>query len=136
MAEQVVTFGSVGLTLTGTLTTPESVSPAPAVMMLSGSGQSDRDDTVSRLPINLFPQLAGPLGEIGFVTFRYDKRGVGASEGDYLKPVSVFAISAPCHRSVCSPDLAEPASSTTPAIDAAPAASRIAISAPSLCPRT
>lgn len=83
MSEQAVTFDSAGVTLAGTLTVPDGVSLAPALLLLPGSGQTDRDDNVKRLPINLFPQIARAVAESGFVTFRYDKRGVGTSAGDY-----------------------------------------------------
>lgn len=55
MTEQPVSFGSAGLTLAGTLTLPGGASRVPAVLMLAGSGQADRDDNTKRLPINLFP---------------------------------------------------------------------------------
>ena len=83
MTVQAVSFGSAGLTLAGTLTLPDGVSRAPAVLMLAGSGQADRDDNTNKLPINVFPQLARAMLEIGFATLRYDKRGVGGSGGDY-----------------------------------------------------
>jgi hypothetical protein len=86
MTEQAVTFDSAGLKLAGTLTVPDGVQTAPALLFLPGSGQADRDDNVKRLPIDLFPPIAQAVGEIGFVTFRYDKRGVGASAGDYWTP--------------------------------------------------
>ncbi len=86
--EHEVTFTSDGLTLAGTLTVPRAASslpeaPAPVVLMLPGSGQTDRNDSAKQLPINLFPQLVVPLVARGFATFSYDKRGVGASEGDF-----------------------------------------------------
>lgn len=85
--EEAVTFTSGALVLSGTLTTPSAdanvPSPSPAVMLLPGSGRTDRDDNVKALAINLFPQLVAELSTIGFATFRYDKRGIGSSEGDY-----------------------------------------------------
>jgi len=81
--EKPVTFTSEGLALSGTLTLPGTASPAPTVLMLPGSGQTDRDDNAKSLKINLFPQLVPTLTAHGFATFRYDKRGVGSSEGDY-----------------------------------------------------
>jgi pimeloyl-ACP methyl ester carboxylesterase len=81
--EQAVTFTSAGAALSGTLTTPGPDGPSPAVMLLPGSGRTDRDDNVKVLAINLFPELAAELSAIGFATFRYDKRGIGSSEGDY-----------------------------------------------------
>ena len=53
--------------------------------MLPGSGVTDRDDNAKQLAINLFPTLASAIGELGLATLRYDKRGVGASEGDYWR---------------------------------------------------
>jgi pimeloyl-ACP methyl ester carboxylesterase len=89
LQEEAVTFASGGVALSGTLTTPGPDGPStaggpyPAVMMLPGSGRTDRDDNVKIMAINLFPQLAAELSTLGFATFRYDKRGVGSSEGDY-----------------------------------------------------
>lgn len=80
---EAVIFTSEGVALSGTFTVPQAVGRAPAVLMLPGSGQTDRDDNAKRLAINAFRPLARVLGERGFATFRYDKRGVGASEGDY-----------------------------------------------------
>jgi hypothetical protein len=52
--------------------------------MLPGSGQTDRDDNAKALAIDVFPQLSTAVERQGLATFRYDKRGVGASEGDYF----------------------------------------------------
>lgn len=54
------------------------------VLFLAGSGRTDRDDNAGRLKIDLFPPLVDAFTQIGFATFRYDKRGVGASQGDFL----------------------------------------------------
>ena len=51
----------------------------PAVVLIAGSGLTDRDETVAGIPI--FGQLARGLVEAGFVVVRYDKRGVGQSGG-------------------------------------------------------
>jgi uncharacterized protein len=81
--EQAVTFMSEGAKLSGTLTVPRSETPVPVILMLPGSGRTDRDDNAKWIAIDLFPRLIPVLTEGGFATFRYDKRGVGASEGDY-----------------------------------------------------
>jgi hypothetical protein len=78
-----VQFRSDGLTLAGTLAVPESDDPAAVVLLLPGSGQTDRNDNAKTLAIDAFPPLAAALASNGFATFGYDKRGVGASEGDY-----------------------------------------------------
>lgn len=78
-----VTFASAGVLLSGTLSLPETDAPAAVVVMLAGSGETDRDGNAKQLAINLFPPIAETLTAKGFATFCYDKRGVGASEGDY-----------------------------------------------------
>jgi len=80
-----VRFRSGGLSLAGTFAAPGSDLPAPAVLMLPGSGQTDRNDNAKPLPIDLFPPLSRALVEHGYATFRYDKRGVGSSDGDYWR---------------------------------------------------
>jgi hypothetical protein len=79
-----VRFKSGELTLAGTLAVPEVSGAVPAVLMLPGSGQTDRDDNAKALAIDVFPQLSTAVERQGLATFRYDKRGVGASEGDYF----------------------------------------------------
>lgn len=76
-------FQSAGLTLRGSLTLPDRAGKHPAVVMFSGSGKVDRNDNAKQLAINLFPEIVREIGS-SFATFRYDKRGVGASEGDFF----------------------------------------------------
>jgi len=70
-----------GFSLAGTLSKPAAAAtaPLPAVMLIAGSGQTDRDETVAGIPI--FGQLANTLADAGFAVLRYDKRGVGQSGG-------------------------------------------------------
>jgi pimeloyl-ACP methyl ester carboxylesterase len=69
-----------GFSLAGTLSKPVSVTgPLPAVVLIGGSGPTDRDETVYGIPI--FGQLANALADAGFAVLRYDKRGVGQSGG-------------------------------------------------------
>jgi uncharacterized protein len=77
-------FRSGALTLAGTLAVPAADGPVPAVLMLPGSGQTDRDDNAKQLALNVFPPLSAAIERQGLATFRYDKRGVGGSEGDYM----------------------------------------------------
>jgi len=78
------TFGSAGLTLAGTLAMPDGPGPFPAALLLPGSGPLDRDGNVKRMSLNVSRDLAAILAQAGWASWRYDKRGVGASEGDYL----------------------------------------------------
>ena len=75
-----VSIPATGFNLAGTLTKPPGASGRlPAVVLIAGSGLTDRDETVAGIPI--FGQLARGLVEAGFVVVRYDKRGVGQSGG-------------------------------------------------------
>ena len=51
----------------------------PAVVLVSGSGPSDRDEFVAGIPI--FAQLANALADAGYLVVRYDERGAGQSGG-------------------------------------------------------
>lgn len=51
----------------------------PAVVLVSGSSPTDRDEIVSGIPI--FAQLANALADAGYLVVRYDERGVGQSGG-------------------------------------------------------
>jgi len=71
---------STGFSLAGVLSKPSNAAgPAPAVILVAGSGAQDRDERVFNIPI--FGQLANALADAGFVVVRYDKRGVGRSGG-------------------------------------------------------
>ena len=74
-----------GFNLAGTLSQPSGPPPAeskgryPAVVLVGGSGQTDRDQTVSGIAV--FGLLVSPLADAGYYVLRYDKRGVGQSGG-------------------------------------------------------
>jgi pimeloyl-ACP methyl ester carboxylesterase len=70
-----------GLRLAGTLTLPEGDGPHPAVVLVSGSGPQDRDETV--LEHKPFLVLADHLSRRGIAVLRYDDRGTAASGGDF-----------------------------------------------------
>ncbi len=79
-----ISFESAGHTLSGTFISPESDEPVPAALLVSGSGPIDRDSNSRRLNIGVTAQVANRLADADIATLRYDKRGVGESEGDYL----------------------------------------------------
>jgi len=54
--------------------------PAPLVVLLTGSGAQDRDETVAGFKV--FGKLAESLHQNGYSSFRYDDRGVGRSTGE------------------------------------------------------
>lgn len=78
-----VTFSSGPLALEGTLTIAGDT-PGPAALLISGSGPIDRNSNAKRLDINVMSELATHLAASGIASLRYDKRGVGNSDGDYF----------------------------------------------------
>lgn len=75
--------GSEGVTLAGTLLLPiwSELEKVPGVVLVSGSGPTDRDgnNTLVRDRIDLMKQVAQLLAEAGIASLRYDKRSIGAS---------------------------------------------------------
>jgi hypothetical protein len=68
-----------GTTLAGTLTIPEGTGPFPAVVMITGSGPQDRDESVfGHRP---FLVIADHLTRRGIAVLRADDRGIGGSKG-------------------------------------------------------
>lgn len=65
----------------GTLTTPEKARKSPVVLIIAGSGPTDRD---CNLPLgiktNAYKMLAESFAAKGISTLRYDKRGIAKSK--------------------------------------------------------
>lgn len=77
--EVAFTNQSAGIKLAGTLTTPAGKGPFPAVVLLTGSGPEDRDETLfGHKP---FAVLADYLTRRGVAVLRFDDRGVDQSGG-------------------------------------------------------
>ncbi|RFU88127.1 alpha/beta fold hydrolase [Streptomyces triticagri] len=72
-----------GTSLAGTLTLPPGPGPHPAALLLHGSGPLDREGSTRGLPVNLGPPVAEALAARGIATLRYDRRGTGATPGDW-----------------------------------------------------
>ena len=72
-----------GFNLAGTLSQPSGSAPEkgryPAIVLIGGSGPTDRDELVAGIPV--FGLLASPLADAGYHVLRYDKRGIGQSGG-------------------------------------------------------
>lgn len=67
-------------TLAGTITSPKEEGKYPAVILISGSGQQNRDEELfGHKP---FKVLADYLTRQGIVVLRFDDLGVGGSKGD------------------------------------------------------
>ena len=76
------TTASDGLHLSGTLTLPPAKGPHPALLLLL-PGRLDREGNVGKAQVALGRALAAALAAQGVATYRYDRRGVGATTGDW-----------------------------------------------------
>lgn len=86
--EEEVTFAGANddVHLAGTLTLPEGDGPFPAAILISGSGQQDRNETIfNHKP---FWVLADALTRRGIAVLRVDDRGVGGSTGEVATATS------------------------------------------------
>lgn len=79
-----VTVPAGGIALAGTLLLPPAERPVPAVVLISGSGADDRDESA---PVaggyRPFRDIADTLARRGIAVLRLDDRGVGGSGGDF-----------------------------------------------------
>ena len=72
-----IEFAWNDLTLAGTLHLPEGSHSPPAVVMMQGSGPTDRDSE------GYFPPIRDSFLDRGIAVFSFDKPGVGGSSGDW-----------------------------------------------------
>ncbi len=79
--------------LAGTLTIPEGRGPFPAVVLITGSGPQDRNESLfGHKP---FAVLADHLSRNGIAVLRYDDRGFASSSGNHTTATSAdFATDA------------------------------------------
>jgi uncharacterized protein len=71
-------------TIFGTLDLPPSFSRGPVVLIIAGSGPTDRDGNNSMMKNNSLKMLSDSLCSHGLASLRYDKRGIGESKGAML----------------------------------------------------
>ena len=65
--------------LEGTLLTPQNKNNVPLVLIIAGSGPTDRDGNNEAMKNNSLKFLAEELQKNNIASFRFDKRGVGQS---------------------------------------------------------
>ena len=70
-----------GITLAGTLSTPTEVAPRGVIVMITGSGAQDRDETI--MGHRPFKIIADSLSAHGWAAIRMDDRGTGKSAGQF-----------------------------------------------------
>lgn len=73
------TYKSAEGKIHGTLLTPDGKKAVPVVLIIAGSGPTDRDGNQSMVKTDSYKLLAEALLQEGIATLRYDKRGVGES---------------------------------------------------------
>lgn len=88
-ADVEVQIPSGQIILSGTLSLPEVASTVPGVVLISGSGPSDRNESMPGISMKPFELLASQLSASGIAVLRYDDRGVGQSDGDFLSATSL-----------------------------------------------
>src|SRR5262249_694645 len=66
-------------TLHGTLDLPNGTAPCPAVVIIAGSGPTDRDGNQAAMKNDSLKMLGQALAAKGVAALRYDKRGVAES---------------------------------------------------------
>ena len=79
--EEEISFANTAaqVTLFGTLSLPPENGPFPAVLLIAGSGPQDRDEFLANH--RPFLVIADFLARKGIAVLRYDKRGIGKSQG-------------------------------------------------------
>ena len=67
--------------ISGTLTIPSGTETTPVVLIIAGSGPTDRDcNSPLGIQTNAYKMLAEDLARLGISSLRFDKRGVGKSQ--------------------------------------------------------
>lgn len=66
-----------------TISCPDEDKQYPAVVLIMGTGKTDRDGNEKNFKTDLYKNLAKMFAKFGFVCVRYDKRGTFETEGDY-----------------------------------------------------
>jgi dipeptidyl aminopeptidase/acylaminoacyl peptidase len=86
VADRPVAIPAAGgeITLAGTVTVPEGPGPHPGVVLVGGFGPVNRNGAFGGRAEGGYAAWARALAERGLAVLRYDKRGVGESEGPAL----------------------------------------------------
>jgi len=80
-AEQAIELETKTGTIKGTLTLPSASSQVPVVLLIAGSGPTNRNGNapVAAGRNDSLKMLAASLADLGVASVRYDKRGIAAS---------------------------------------------------------
>jgi len=83
--EEIVTLEAEDCNIEGTLLIPDVNEKVPVVLIIAGSGPTDRNGNNSQTgDNNSYKMLAESLSEKGIASLRYDKRGIGKSSDNIV----------------------------------------------------
>lgn len=82
MAEKRVSIKG-DVSIGATVSYPDDSKKYPAIVLIMGTGATDRDGNEKGFKTDFYKNLANMFTEWGFVTVRYDKRGTFETEGSY-----------------------------------------------------
>lgn len=88
-AQEEMVLDTPEVRLAGTLLTPAAEGRFPVVLIIAGSGPTDRDGNQLFGKNNSLKLVAESLQDAGFASLRYDKRGVGQSEDSLMREADV-----------------------------------------------
>lgn len=97
-SEKVTVQNDVG-SLEGTLDVPAGCGAMPVVLILSGSGSTDRDGNAPGAPgkPTIYKVLGKAINDAGYATLRYDDPGIGKSASAVAKDVTKFRYEMEVH---------------------------------------
>ena len=85
--DEVLTLKTTEGELEGTLSIPDKKKDIPLVLIIAGSGPTDRNGNQGEMENNSLKMIASELSKNNIASFRFDKRGIGQSS-DAMKEES------------------------------------------------
>ncbi|PBQ34619.1 alpha/beta hydrolase [Sphingobacteriaceae bacterium] len=77
--DEIITLKTPAGDLEGSILMPAKSTPVPLVLIIAGSGPTDRNGNNSEMENNSLKLLAAEFQKNGIASFRFDKRGIGQS---------------------------------------------------------
>lgn len=83
--ESPITLHTYTGSILGTITVPKSFTKGPVVLIIAGSGPTDRNGNNPMMKNNSLLQMAHGLAQAGIASLRFDKRGIAGSQSAMVK---------------------------------------------------
>ncbi len=84
-SEEIITLKTETGEIEGTLNMPQSGLPVPVVLIIAGSGPTDRNGNNPVMTNNSLEMMSDELAKKGIAALRYDKRGIAKSQKAGMK---------------------------------------------------